>query len=134
MNDLRIETCDYGHKYGQVFVEGVWESQHCVTCLLAKIERLERECKQAEASDEAAHQKFEVLLDTKNWSHSRETCGCSYDNPDDVCMVHSPQLVKAKKKIEQLERWKMGALDLMQHQGARVVDLSQEVRKLQKEK
>jgi len=30
------------------------------------------------------------------------SCACSYDNPDDVCMGHSPALEKAKAEIERL--------------------------------
>ncbi len=32
------------------------------------------------------------------------TCGCSYDNADDVCLHHSPMLMRAKARIEELEK------------------------------
>ena len=35
---------------------------------------------------------------------AEKSCACSYDNPDDVCMKHSPQLVAARAEVERLHK------------------------------
>lgn len=41
------------------------------------------------------------------------TCGCSYDRPGDVCMYHSPALVKAESRAEAAERERDAAVTLL---------------------
>jgi hypothetical protein len=73
-----------------------------VPSLLSEIDRLTAERDAAEASDEAAHQKLDVLVRSLRPGAEVPTCGCSYDRKSDVCLHHSPQLVEAKAIITRL--------------------------------
>ncbi len=54
----------------------------------ARIAELEADQLRADDHSEALLQKIGSLS-------AHETCGCSYDRPDDICMHHSPKLAAA---------------------------------------
>lgn len=66
--------------------------------LEAKVAELTKENEAAEDQLAAFSQKIDML------SAPLSTCGCSYDHPAHVCMVHSPQLTAANTRIAELER------------------------------
>jgi hypothetical protein len=66
-------------------------------------ERLKRELAEAEAHAEALEAKFANCPHPKDTEYG--TCGCSYDRPSDVCMVHAPQLAKAMAELAQERAW-----------------------------
>jgi multidrug resistance efflux pump len=63
----------------------------------ARIAQLAKENQQYEESDEAMNAKIRSLS-------AHETCGCSYDYPNDICMHHSPRLVEALTRLAQLTK------------------------------
>lgn len=71
-----------------------------------RIEELEAELKSLAIADSGFDAKLKALS-------AHETCACSYDKPDDVCMHHSPmvlhlefELAKAREIIAGLcDRW-----------------------------
>ena len=66
--------------------------------LEAKVAELTKENTAAEDQLAAFSQKIDTL------SAPLGTCGCSYDHPAHVRMVHSPQLVAANTHIAELEK------------------------------
>lgn len=61
-----------------------------------RIRELEAERDEANVSCEALAAKVRSLS-------AHESCGCSVDRPDDLCMHHSPQLTAAQARIAELE-------------------------------
>ena len=39
---------------------------------------------------------------------SHETCGCSVDTPEDVCMHHSPEVMRLRARVTELEAYLAG--------------------------
>jgi len=64
--------------------------------LLNEIDALRQELAEAHASNDALNAKIKTLS-------VHETCACSYDRPDDVCMHHSPQLAASAERSRKLE-------------------------------
>jgi len=63
----------------------------------AEVERLKAEVELYRQSDEALHAKFDEC------PHKHDgPCGCSYDRPGDVCLVHSPKLREAEAELAAL--------------------------------
>lgn len=71
--------------------------------LLDALDAAEREQDEANERAEAAEAKFLAIL-------AHDTCGCSYDKPDDLCLHHSPKLLEAVKRAEAAERERDDAL------------------------
>jgi len=66
--------------------------------LCAENERLKAELAESEDANEALDCKLQSL-----GFHASETCGCSYDKKEHVCMHHSPQLTAATQEVERLK-------------------------------
>jgi chromosome segregation ATPase len=58
----------------------------------------------AESRAEEAERSAEAMSEKVRSLAPHGTCACSYDKPGDLCMHHSPQLVKAEARAEQWER------------------------------
>ena len=65
--------------------------------LRAQVRELEAQAIEAEQANEAMFAKVQSLS-------AHQTCACSYDTADDVCMHHSPKLKAAIERAEQAER------------------------------
>lgn len=65
--------------------------------LLDALETAWKDAAACEASNDALCEKIKTLS-------AHHTCGCSYDTPEDVCMHHSPALVKAEARAEALAK------------------------------
>lgn len=63
----------------------------------AKIAELEQSGKESDWQIEALDMKVSALT-------AHATCGCSYDHKDDICMHHSPKLVRALTEIAELRK------------------------------
>jgi hypothetical protein len=75
---------------GQVAGSQALADEKCKGFLLRSIE--------AEKSAEAMSEKVKSLA-------PHGSCACSYDKPGDVCMHHSPQLVKAEQRLARVRRF-----------------------------
>ena len=60
------------------------------------IERLTRERDQADAAAEAHEAKWQAFCKAPVDPDGAGTCACSYDQPGDVCLFHSPKLAAAE--------------------------------------
>jgi hypothetical protein len=67
------------------------------------IERLTRERDQADAAAEAHEAKWQSFCKAPVDPDGAGTCACSYDQPGDVCLFHSPKLAAAEARIAKLE-------------------------------
>jgi uncharacterized membrane protein len=67
----------------------------------AEVQRLQKELKEQEDLNEAQFAKFEGCPHAQA-EHS--LCGCSFDNKDDVCAYHAPQLREALTEVERLDQ------------------------------
>jgi len=63
--------------------------------LKAKVAELEKEAQAAFDMAAAHEEKWKSLT-------AHDTCGCSYDHKDDVCMHHSPKLIEARAAVKVL--------------------------------
>ena len=68
------------------------------------IERLTRERDEADAAAEAHEAKWQAFCKAPVDPDGAGTCACSYDQPGDVCLFHSPKLAAAEARITKLER------------------------------
>lgn len=62
--------------------------------------RAERD--QARSDQKAAEDSNDALLEKVRSLAAHETCACSYDHPGEVCMHHSPALLRAQEEAAQL--------------------------------
>jgi hypothetical protein len=67
--------------------------------LTEEVARLGRTEKYERGRAEAAEAGVEVLRDKLC---GVETCGCSYDKPEDICACHSPMMRKAQAEVARL--------------------------------
>jgi hypothetical protein len=67
------------------------------------IERLTRERDEADAAAEAHEAKWQAFCKAPVDPDGAGTCACSYDQPGDVCLFHSPKLAAAEARIAKLE-------------------------------
>lgn len=68
-----------------------------ITALQTRAETAERERDEAYEMADAHEKKWRSLT-------VHETCACSYDHPEDVCMHHSPQLASAEAEAANLRK------------------------------
>lgn len=62
--------------------------------------------KRAEAAEkdrDSLQEHVYALMDKIDALSAHETCGCSWDKPNDLCMHHSPRLAAAEKRCEELK-------------------------------
>jgi len=72
----------------------------CAACdAAAALAEQAAELKDAWNMADAQGEKLDALLASKDWPHSPNTCACSYDKPDAVCMVHSPQVTALRRQL-----------------------------------
>ncbi len=88
--ELLDPDCRY-HDYDQ-------EASALKSALTTEAAELRGKLEAAEQSEEAVQIKLQTLL---AGGHG-ETCGCSYDRPNDICMHHSPALVAATNETAEL--------------------------------
>ena len=82
-----------GYAFASTFVP----TADVILSLLDALEAAWKENAECEASHDALCEKIKTLS-------AHHTCGCSYDTPEDVCMHHSPALVKAEARAEALAK------------------------------
>lgn len=75
-------------------------AQSEVIALRAKVVKLEAEHESLELALAAQEKKYEDCPHPKGEQYW--PCGCSYDRPSDVCMVHAPQLKAATQENAEL--------------------------------
>jgi hypothetical protein len=66
------------------------------------VEALIRERDEANAAAEAHEAKWQSVCKAERSDDG--TCACSYDQPGDVCLFHSPKLASAEARIAELTR------------------------------
>jgi hypothetical protein len=96
MTDIVEQLCDW---IPEKEIEGKWVIDF--DAIDAQREKAANEIKRLRASlheEETATEALQAKL------KSESSCACSYDNPDDICMCHSPKLVAAVNEIERLRK------------------------------
>ena len=57
---------------------------------------------------ESDHKVIEALTAKVASLSSHETCACSVDTPEDVCMHHSPEVMRLRARVTELEAYLAG--------------------------
>lgn len=81
------------------------------TSILSRLTAAEAGREEARADQKAAEDQNDALHVKLKALAPHGSCACSYDQPGDLCMHHSPALVAALARVEKLENALAGAVN-----------------------